>query len=102
MALTSSLNTSISNNKFEYKKDQGLKSPEHQNKGFKYDSMSARIVANNSEWTPDTIKKRGTLMIEFLWNKLHPDKQNGLTANEKLELLGLDFLIPQNEGNLVQ
>ena len=49
--------------------------------------MSARIVANNSEWTPDTIKKRGTLMIEFLWNKLHPDKQNGLTANEKLELL---------------
>jgi len=93
LALNGSLNASISNDKFAYKKDQGLKSKEHQNKGFIYDSMSARIVANNNDWTPTTIIERGKLMINYLWNKLNPDEQNALTDNDKYELLGLYFLI---------
>ena len=50
LALTGSLNSSMSNDKFEYKKDQGLKYSLHQNKGFKYDSYSARIVSNVNDW----------------------------------------------------
>jgi hypothetical protein len=92
LALTGSLNSSISNDKFDFKKDQGLKSPQHQNKGFKYDSYSAMIVANSNEWNAENIKIRGLKMIEFLWSKLHPNQPNALTINEKYELLGLDFL----------
>jgi uncharacterized protein with ParB-like and HNH nuclease domain len=92
LALTGSLNSSISNDKFDFKKDQGLKSPQHQNKGFKYDSYSARIVSNSNEWNPENIKNRGLKMIEFLWSKLHPNQPNALTINEKYELLGFDFL----------
>ena len=93
LALTTSLNSSISNDKFEYKKDQGLKSPNHHNKGFKYDSLSARIVANKNVWDSDSIIERGEKMLDFLWLKLHPEKPNTLTQNDKYELLGLYFLI---------
>ena len=44
LALTGSLNSSISNDKFDFKKDQGLKSPQHQNKGFKYDSFNKFLI----------------------------------------------------------
>lgn len=92
LALTGALNSSLSNDKFDFKKDQGMKSPQHQNKGFKYDSYSARIVANYDEWDTKSITNQGLKMIEFLWLKLHPNKPNPLTNNEKLELIGLDFL----------
>ena len=92
LALAGSLNSSISNDKFDFKKDQGLKSSQHQNKGFKYDSYSARIVSNYNEWNAENIKNRGLEMIEFLWLKLHPSQPNVLSISEKYELLGLDFL----------
>lgn len=92
LALTGSLNSSISNDRFEFKKDQGLKSPLHHNKGFMYDSYSARIVSNANDWNIESIIERGIKMIDFLWLKLSPNEHNTLTINEKNELLGLDFL----------
>lgn len=92
LALTVSINSSISNDPFIYKVDQGLKGEQYKNKGFKYDSMSARLVANSPVWSPESIKLRGLDMLDFLWNKLHPGLTNTLTEQQKLSLLGLDFM----------
>jgi uncharacterized protein with ParB-like and HNH nuclease domain len=92
LALTSPLNSALSNDCFMFKVDQSLKSPEHKHKGFKYDSMSAQLVAKNAKWTEETIKNRGIMMLDFLWNRLNPGIMNTMTDIDKLNLLGIGFL----------
>jgi len=93
LAISSSDNSSYSNDPFLYKVDQINKGEEYKNRGYKYDSMSARLVANNSDWTPSLLVDRGKDMLKFLWQKLHPGVEYILTENEEFELLGLPFLI---------
>lgn len=91
LAISSSDNSSFKNDPFIYKKDKSHKGEKYINRGYTYDSMSARIVANELEWTPVTIINRGKEMLKFLWHKLHPNEKFEFTENELLELLGVGF-----------
>lgn len=92
LAISSSDNSSFSNDPFLYKVDQNNKGEEYRNRGYKYDSMSARLVANNIDWTPDHIVERGKEMLKYLWLKVHPALPYTLTLEDELDLLGLQFL----------
>lgn len=92
LAISHSDNSSFNDDPFLFKVDQNNKGEQYKNRGYKYDSMSARIVANELEWTPEKIVDRGIDMLDFLWKKLHPGTANPLTRDSKLELLGLPFL----------
>ena len=85
-------NSSLQNDSFEEKKDQGIKGAEYLNRGYKFGSYSERLVAEYENWTPETILERGIDMIDFLWTKLQLDKTSPLTLDEKKTLLGLEFL----------
>jgi len=93
LALNQTLNASLQADSFINKVDQKNKGVKTIFKGYKYDSMSARIVADEPDWTPESIKNRGMKMLDHLWDMLHPGQDIKLTENEKLELLGLDFMI---------
>jgi uncharacterized protein with ParB-like and HNH nuclease domain len=57
--------------------------------GFRYGSYAENLVSAAVEWTPDCILKRGLEMLGFMekrWNI------NLGTREEKLKLLGIDFL----------
>jgi uncharacterized protein with ParB-like and HNH nuclease domain len=92
LAISSSDNSSFSNDPFLYKVDQVNKGEDYRNRGYKYDSMSARLVANNTDWTPDHIVERGREMLKYLWLKVHHDLPYNLAENDELDLLGLQFL----------
>lgn len=96
LALSSSDNSSVGNGPFLHKTDQANKGPEYVNRGYKYDSMSARLVANYPDWTPETITGRGILMLNFLLEKIGEDPK-AISYGEKLKLLGLKFLITDPE-----
>lgn len=91
LAISSSDNSSFSNDPFLYKVDQANKGEEYKNRGYKYDSMSARLVANNLDWTPEAIVERGKDMLNFLWLKVHPGVAYNLSEADELDLLGLQF-----------
>lgn len=99
LAISSSDNSSFSNDPFLFKVDQQNKGEAYKNRGYKYDSMSARIVANNPDWTPENIVERGRLMLKFLWLKVHPNIVYNLTKEDELDLMGLQFL-KENEMQL--
>lgn len=93
LAISSSDNSSFNNDSFQYKVDQSNKGDGYKNRGYKYDSMSARLVANNADWTPTNILERGKDMLKFLWGKLHGEDLYNLKEKEELELLGLNFMV---------
>ncbi|WP_252060361.1 DUF262 domain-containing protein [Acinetobacter sp. AHP123] len=92
LAITHSDNSSMQNDPFRFKADQSEKGSQYRNRGYKYDSLSAQIVANESIWSPDHVKNRGLEILDFILLKLDED-QNKLSIDEKVALLGLDFLI---------
>ncbi|MEX5379564.1 DUF262 domain-containing protein [Acinetobacter towneri] len=91
LAITHSDNSSMQNDPFKHKVDQSEKGAQYRNRGYKYDSLSAQIVANESTWNPDHVKNRGLKILDFILSKLDED-QNKLSIEEKISLLGLNFL----------
>ncbi len=91
LAITHSDNSSMQNDPFKHKVDQSEKGAQYRNRGYRYDSLSAQIVANKSTWTPDHVKNRGLKILDFILSKLDED-QNKLSIEEKISLLGLNFL----------
>jgi len=71
--------------------DQSEKGTQYRNRGYRYDSLSAQIVANESTWNPDHVKNRGLKILDFILSKLDEDP-NKLSIEEKISLLGLNFL----------
>jgi hypothetical protein len=99
LAISRSDNASFSNDKFEYKIDQKKKADDQENKGddyknrgYRYDSISAQIVATSQDWTPESIKDRGVLMLKSMLSMLG-ESADVLSENDALSLLGLDFFI---------
>lgn len=92
LAISHSDNASLSNDPFSEKVDQSSKGEGYKSRGYKYDSMSAQMVAKNTEWTPEKIKERGLLMLKSLF-KILGEPQNRLDEKESLKLLGLEFMI---------
>lgn len=93
LAISHSDNASFSNDRFIYKVDQSNKGDTYRNRGYRYDSMSAQIVAINDTWTPESIKNRGILMLKSMLAMLdEPDDL--LDESELLKLLGLEFMGP--------
>lgn len=92
LAISSSDNSSFSNDPFEYKVDQSNKGQDYKNRGYKYDSLSAMIAASeNNKWTPEAILKRGLEILSFLCNYIGEDF-NSLHELDKYKLLGLEFM----------
>lgn len=91
LAITHSDNSSMQNDPFKHKVDQSEKGVQYRNRGYRYDSLSAQIVANESTWSPDHVKNRGLKILDFILSKLDED-QNKLSIEEKISLLGLNFL----------
>lgn len=91
LAITHSDNSSMQNDPFKHKVDQSEKGAQYRNRGYRYDSLSAQIVANESTWDPDHVKNRGLKMLDFILLKLDED-QNKLSIEDKVALLGLNFL----------
>lgn len=91
LAITHSDNSSMQNDPFRFKVDQSEKGSQYRNRGYKYDSLSAQIVANESTWSPDSVKNRGLEILDFILLKLDED-QSKLSKEEKVSLLGLSFL----------
>ncbi|MHA3080165.1 DUF262 domain-containing protein [Acinetobacter sp. ANC 5502] len=91
LAITHSDNASMQNDPFRFKVDQSGKGSQYRNRGYKYDSLSAQIVANESTWSPVSVECRGLKLIDFILMKLE-EGSNKLSIEEKTSLLGLDFL----------
>ncbi len=96
LAISKSDNASFSNDPFLYKVDQSKKGDGYINRGYRYDSMSAQIVANEPDWTPKSIVDRGILMVNVILKQL-AEGEDSLSYNEKLKLLGLEFMIKTND-----
>jgi uncharacterized protein with ParB-like and HNH nuclease domain len=93
LALSKSDNSSLQNDPFLYKVDQSNKGGNYLNRGYRYDSMSAMIIANEEEWTPTKVLNRGLDMLEFLCDYVGQN-YNELTGETKYKVLGLDFMLP--------
>lgn len=91
LAITHSDNSSMQNDPFKHKVDQSEKGAQYRNRGYKYDSLSAQIVANEPTWNPDHVKNRGLKILDFILLKLDAD-QHTLSVKDKVALLGLNFL----------
>jgi len=92
LAISSSDNSSFSNDPFKYKIDQSNKGVNYKNRGYKFDSLSAMIVASeNPEWTPESILKRGLNMLKFLCQYVGVESKN-ISEQDKYKLLGLEFM----------
>lgn len=91
LAISQSDNSSLSNDPFNFKVDQSKKGPGYRNRGYAYDSMSARVVANEKDWTPEHILNRGLDILTFLCDYIGEsfDEIDELT---KYKVLGLEFM----------
>lgn len=92
LPISHSDNASFSNDKFTHKVDQSNKGNEYKDRGYRFDSMSAQVVARETDWTPESIKNRGLSMLDYLLELLG-EKSDIMSENEKINLLGLGFLI---------
>lgn len=101
LAISHSDNASFSNDRFIYKVDQSNKGESYKNRGYRYDSMSAQIVAKSLDWSPEAIKERGLLMLKSILLMLD-ESEDLLTNKEALQLLGLEFMIKSDEQQLVE
>ena len=94
LALSKSTNSSLQNDKFLFKVDQSNKGEGHPKRGYKYDSMSAMIVANEAEWTPEIILDRGLKILKFLCEYIEEDF-NSIPLETKYKILGLEFMLKE-------
>jgi uncharacterized protein with ParB-like and HNH nuclease domain len=95
LAISSSDNSSFSNDPFLFKVDQGNKGDQYKNRGYTYDSMSAMLIASqNPEWTPEAIVKKGLDMLKYLCEFIGED-YNKLSDEVKYQVLGLEFMLPK-------
>jgi hypothetical protein len=101
LAITNRDNASFSNDPFLYKVDQSRKGDGYYNRGYLHDSMSAQMVAKESDWTPESIKQRGLQMLNAMLVFLG-ESVDSLTEKEKINLLGLDFLIATTNASDTQ
>lgn len=85
LPLSHAKNASLSNRSFSDKKS----SPKDNTVGFVYGCYAENEVAKESDWTPDSILKRGLKMLAFLEKRW--DLKIGTDA-DKARMLGLDFL----------
>lgn len=99
LALSKSANSSLQNDKFLFKVDQSNKGDGYPKRGYKYDSMSAMIVANETEWTPETIVERGLKILSFLCDYINEDF-NSIPIETKYKILGLEFMLVKEEAEL--
>lgn len=99
LALSKSANSSLQNDKFLFKVDQSNKGEGYPKRGYKYDSMSAMIVANETEWTPETIVERGLKILSFLCDYINEDF-NSIPIETKYKILGLEFMLVKEEAEL--
>ena len=96
LAISSSDNSSLQNDKFLYKVDQSNKGENYPKRGYKYDSLSAMIVSNEEDWTPNTILKRGLEILKFLCEFIGEDFNN-IPDETKYKVLGLDFMFEKEQ-----
>ena len=96
LALSRSDNSSLQNDKFLFKVDQSNKGDGYLKRGYKYDSMSAMIVANELEWTPEKIVDRGLRILKFLCGYIGEDF-NAITDETRYKVLGLEFMYKSSE-----
>lgn len=96
LAISSSDNASFSNDPFLYKVDQTNKGEQYRNRGYKYDSMSAMMVANKTEWTPETILTRGMDMLKYLCDYIDEDYA-AIEEKIRYKVLGLEFMYEEEE-----
>lgn len=99
LALSKSDNSSLQNDPFLFKVDQSNKGDGYPKRGYKYDSMSAMIVANENEWTPESIVDRGLKMLNFLCDYINEDF-NSISVATKYKILGLEFMLVNEEAEL--
>lgn len=92
LAVTPSDNSSFSNDSFHHKCDQSSKGEGYRKRGYKYNTMSAQIVANESDWTPEAIKNRGLEMLKYLIEELLGEDYESIPEIERLKMLGLEFM----------
>jgi len=59
--------------------------------------MSAQVVAKEDDWTPESVKNRGILMLNEMLVLLGEDKAL-IGDDEKVELLGLGFMIKDKDA----
>ena len=93
LALSTNDNSSFQNDKFLHKVDQSNKGDGYPKRGYKYDSMSAMIVANEHEWTPEKVLERGLIILKFLCDYIEEDF-NTIKDETKYKVLGLEFMLP--------
>lgn len=96
LALSRSDNSSLKNDQFLFKVDQSNKGKGYPKRGYKYDSMSAMIVANEPEWTPEKIVERGMRILKFLCDYIGED-YDAITDETKYKVLGLEFMFEPEE-----
>lgn len=92
LAISSSDNSSFSNDPFLHKVDQSNKGEAYKNRGYKYDSMSAMLITSeNQDWTPESIVSRGMQMLSFLCDFIGEDF-SAMEEQTKYKILGLNFM----------
>ena len=96
LALSKSDNASLQNDRFSYKVDQSNKGDGYPSRGYRYDSMSAMIVAKEEDWTSETVLARGLDMLKFLCDYVGEDFGT-LSDDTKYKVLGLDFLLEKED-----
>jgi uncharacterized protein with ParB-like and HNH nuclease domain len=96
LALSRSDNSSLQNDKFTYKVDQSNKGEGYPKRGYRYDSMSAMIVALEDDWTPQTVVARGLEMLKFLCEHIGED-YNEIDTETKYKVLGLEFMLEKED-----
>lgn len=93
LPISHSDNASFNNDPFVFKVDQTNKGEGYINRGYIHDSMSAQIVAKLDDWTPQKVLERGLSMIDALLSLLN-ESSALLSDEDKVRLLGLDFMLP--------
>lgn len=96
LAISKSDNASFQNDKFLHKVDQNNKGENYRNRGYRYDSMSAMMVAIEEDWTPQHVLERGLTILKFLCDYIDEDF-DAMSDEEKYKVLGLEFMLPKLE-----
>jgi hypothetical protein len=97
LAISNSDNASFSNDPFQHKVDQSTKGAGCLHRGYRYDSMSAQLVAKEPDWTPESIKNRGIKMLDTMMEFLGEDPA-AMPEPEKLGILGIEFMASGTGG----
>ncbi len=91
LAISQKDNSSFKNDPWKFKVDQATKGESYARRGFKYDSMSAQVIAaQNPDWSPEAILERGLEMLNFLCTYIGESFEL-LSEETKYNILGLEF-----------